>query len=96
MFFHVLELTKAEVKVTVLIVFTKYDTLFNECYRKASKGANRRLDAEMKAENSLNSLINGFQRPIGEYVTVSTHVQYPSLSDTSYHRLTGLLTRPAL
>ena len=78
MFFYVLELMQAEVKVTVLIVFTKYDMLFNECYRKAPKGTNRRLDAETKAENSLKSLIDKFQRPIGEYVTVSTHVQYPS------------------
>jgi len=77
-----------DLKVAVIIVFTKYDILFNECHRKASKEARRRpgksasadticIDAEKNATDFLNTLIDNFpKRPI-EYVTVSTSEKYP-------------------
>jgi hypothetical protein len=80
----------AEVKVAVIIVFTKYDILFNEYYRKAARRLGRtatedtiRTDAEKSATERMNTLSQGFQKNV-EYVTVSTHVRYPSSTYTSY------------
>ncbi|KAI9428861.1 hypothetical protein H4582DRAFT_2090844 [Lactarius indigo] len=85
----VLELA-ADVKVAVIIVFTKYDVLFNEHYQ-AAKAAQRHLgepantheirtDAEARAKHQLDELIGTSQRRF-EYVTVSTHPQYPRCVD---------------
>lgn len=82
----------------MIIVFTKYDFLFNEHYRKKvktlGKTANRdtiRTEAEKSAEGHLDTLINDFHQRI-EYVTVSTLERYPSLSYTP-HRHPIRLTR---
>ena len=108
MFLLVLELTHAEVNVTVVVVFTKCDILFNECYRKASKAAKRGKptdadiicnDAETRARDFLKTSVDNFPELTGiRYVTVSTQdsKQYPIQSDTYYQHLTSLLTRPAL
>ncbi|KAH9008879.1 hypothetical protein EDB85DRAFT_2062920 [Lactarius pseudohatsudake] len=74
--------------VAVIVVFTKYDVLFNEHYRavKAAQGPDKpastdtiRTDAEARAKGHLDALVKDFQPPF-EYVTVSTHKRYPSLN----------------
>ncbi|KAH9162499.1 hypothetical protein EDB89DRAFT_637162 [Lactarius sanguifluus] len=73
--------------VAVIVVFTKYDVLFNEHYRvvKAAQSPGEpastdtiRIDAEARAKGHLDKLVKAFQ-PRFEYVTVSTHKRYPSL-----------------
>jgi hypothetical protein len=90
-----------EVKVAVIIVFTKYDLLFNEYHRKAAKVARSlgkpnahttRTDVETNAKHHLDDLIHKFQQRF-EYVAVSTHERYPGLTYTSYRHPTRL-TRP--
>jgi hypothetical protein len=84
----------------VIIVFTKYDILFNEHHRKTvrtlGKTANVdtiRIEAEKSAERHLDELTDDFHQHI-EYVTVSTSLgRYPSLSYTPYRHSTRL-TRP--
>lgn len=80
-----LELTHDKVKVAVIIVFTKYDILFNECYRKATRspGKPAKCDAIRMAETNagihLNKLIEDSQIPV-ESVGVSSKM--PQLSET--------------
>ena len=75
-----LELTHDKVKVAVIIVFTKYDILFNECFRRAPRNL-ARCDAirmaETNAEIYLNELIEGSQITI-ESVRVSSSAKYSS------------------
>ena len=79
-----LELTHAKVKVAVIIVFTKYDMLFNECYRQATRSPVKpaKCDAirmaETNAEIRLNKVIEDSQIPI-EFRVSS---KMPQLSET--------------
>ncbi|KAH8979809.1 hypothetical protein EDB86DRAFT_2859443 [Lactarius hatsudake] len=85
----VLELA-TDLKVAVIIVFTKYDVLFNEHHRKAAKAARSlgkpvnadttRADAEARAKHHLDALIKTFRRRF-DYVTVSTEGRYPKRFD---------------
>ncbi|KAI9449682.1 hypothetical protein BJY52DRAFT_1306519 [Lactarius psammicola] len=81
-----------KLKVAVIVVFTKYDILFNEYYRKGVKGVKAarsrasgkpipditRTDVEKSAKHHLDALIDAFQLRF-EYVTVSTDERYPIL-----------------
>ncbi|KAJ3517597.1 hypothetical protein NLJ89_g414 [Agrocybe chaxingu] len=71
-----------ELKVVVIIVFTKYDILFNEYLRKArnAKLPNARTGAKTNAEHHLDALIKNSPRPF-EYVPVSTSEKYPERFD---------------
>ncbi|KAH9061744.1 hypothetical protein EDB83DRAFT_2385648 [Lactarius deliciosus] len=86
----VLELA-TDLKVAVIIVFTKYDILFNEHHRKVAKEARSlgnptntdttRTEAEARAKRYLDALIDTSQRQAQrrfECVTVSTHEGYPT------------------
>ncbi|KAH9029956.1 hypothetical protein EDB85DRAFT_2147028 [Lactarius pseudohatsudake] len=85
----VLELATG-LKVAVIIVFTKYDILFNEHHRKVAKEARSlgnptntdttRTEAEARAKRYLDALIDASRRQAQrrfECVTVSTHERYP-------------------
>ena len=73
------------VKVAVIVVFTKYDVLFNEHYRKVKKAgttpsAEIRTVAEESAAADFNKYIQALQSTVPvevEYVKVSTHNKYP-------------------
>lgn len=79
-----------DLKVAVIIVFTKYDILFNEHHRKVAKEVRSlgnptntditRTEAEARAKRYLDALIDTSQRQAQrrfECVTVSTHERYP-------------------
>ncbi|KAH8983752.1 hypothetical protein EDB92DRAFT_1889710 [Lactarius akahatsu] len=103
----VLELA-TDLKVAVIIVFTKYDILFNEHHRKVAKEARNlgnptntdttRTEAKARAKCYLDALIDASRRQAQrrfECVTVSTHERYPSLSD-NFFRYPTRLTTPSL
>ncbi|KAG6887577.1 hypothetical protein C0995_014275 [Termitomyces sp. Mi166 len=76
-----------EVRIPVIIVFTKYDLLYNEYHRKASKhlgkSSQRDVEAERDARNHLQQLQMRASHPnFSNYVTVSTHKRYPKCIDT--------------
>lgn len=71
-----------EVKVVVVVVFTKYDMLFNEHYRKALKAkiprSELRAVSEKHAAADLDKRIVDFGLSM-QWVNVSTDKKYPRL-----------------
>jgi hypothetical protein len=98
--FRIAILIHIEVKVTVIVVFTKYDMLFNQHYKELRKSGNSRSEIQAAAENNaaadLEKHIVGLHRSIQarvECVKVSTDKKYPRLCHSSAIKLRLTMSR---
>jgi len=72
-------LTHSEVRIPVIIVFTKFDYLIKEQRKNAKKAS--KIELERKAEDCFNDRIKGLKASTqASIVRVSTDKDYPRLS----------------